>query len=217
MGSLDLTDAHYSISISPESQKYLKFQVQDQLYKFVTLPNGLSSAPQIFTKLMKPVYSTLRTRSHVSSSYLDDSFLLGDTFAECQTNINDTYALFNDLGFTVSGEKSVTLPTQVIVRLGFVLNSISMTVSLTNDKIDNITCLGQDIISRRSCSNREAAQLIGTLVSCSSGVEYGPLYYKQLENEKIDALKKHQGSFEARMQLSELAKLDIRWWIEKSF
>ena len=217
MGSLDLTDAYCSVSISQESQKYLKFQVQDQLYKFVTLPNGLSSAPRIFTKLMKPVYSTLRTKSHVSSGYLDDSFLLGDTFAECQTNVNDTYALFNDLSFTVSGEKSVTLPTQVIVRLGFVLNSISMTVSLTKDKIDNITHLGQDIMSRRSCSIREAAQLIGTLVSCSSGVECGPLYYKQLEIEKIDARKKHQGSFEAQMQLSELAKSDILWWIEKSF
>ena len=41
---------------------YLKFQVQDQLYKFVTLPDGLSSAPQFFTKLMKPVHSTLQTR-----------------------------------------------------------------------------------------------------------------------------------------------------------
>ena len=214
-GFLDLTDAYYSVSISPESQKYLKFQVQDQLYEFVTLPNGLSSAPRIFTKVMKLVYSTLRARSHVTSGYLDDSFLLGDTFAECQTNVNDTYALFNELGFTVSGEKSVTLSTQVFVRLGFVLNSISMTVSLTKNKIDNITRLGQDIISRRSCSIREAAQLIGTLVSCSSGVEYGPLYYKQLEIEKIDALKKHQGSFEAQMQLSELAKSDIRWWKEK--
>ena len=90
MGSLDLTDAYYSVSISPESQKYLKFQVQDQLYKFLTLPNGLCSARRIFTKLMKPVYSTLRTRSHVSSGYLDDSFLLDDTFAECQTNVNET-------------------------------------------------------------------------------------------------------------------------------
>ena len=216
MRSLDLTHAYYSVSISPESQKYLKFQVQDQLYKFVTLPNGLRSAPQIFTKLMKPVYSTLRTRSRVSSGYLDDSFLLGDTFAECQRNANDSCALFNELGFTVSGEKSVTLPTQVIVHLGFVLNSISMTVSLTKDKIDNVTRLGQDIISRRSCSIRVVAQLIGTLVSCSSGVEYGPLYHKRLEIEKIDALKKNQGSFEAQMQHSELAKSDIRWWIEKS-
>ena len=47
MGSLDLSDAYHSISIHPESQKYLKFRVGNQLYKFITLPNGLNSAPRI--------------------------------------------------------------------------------------------------------------------------------------------------------------------------
>ena len=79
---------------------------------------------------MKPVYSTLRTRGHVSSGYLDDSFLLGDTSVQCQSNVNSTYSLFGDLGFNVSREKSVTQPTQVIEHLGFVLNPINMTVSL---------------------------------------------------------------------------------------
>lgn len=217
MASLDLTDAYYSVSISPDSQKYLKFQVGSQLYKFITLPNGLSSAPRIFTKLMKPVYSTLRTRGLVSSGYLDDSFLLGDSFVQCQTNVNNTYTLFGDLGFNVSKEKSVTQPTQVLEHLGFVLNSINMTVSLTREKIDSITRLAQDILHRPTCSIREAAQLIGTLVSSSPGVEYGPLFYKQLEIEKIDALKKHKGSFEVQMQFSELARSDIHWWAEKSW
>ena len=94
MASLDLTHAYYSVSISPDSQRYLKFQVGSQFYKFITLPNGLSSAPRIFTKLMKPVYSTLRARGLVSSGYLDDSFLLGDSFVQCQTNVNNTYTLF---------------------------------------------------------------------------------------------------------------------------
>ena len=56
MASLDLTDAYCSVSISPDSPKYLKFQLGSQLYKFITLPNGLGSALRIFTKLMKPVY-----------------------------------------------------------------------------------------------------------------------------------------------------------------
>ena len=94
MASLDLTDAYYSVSISPDSLKYLKFKLGTQLYKFITLPNGLSSAPHIFTKLMKPVYSALRTRGLVSSGYLDDSFLLGELFGQCQTNVSDTYTLF---------------------------------------------------------------------------------------------------------------------------
>ena len=86
MASPDLTDAYYSVSMSPDSQKYLEFQVGSQLYKFITLPNGLSSAPRIFAKLMKPVHSTLRTRGLVSSGYLDYSFLLGDSFVLFRKN-----------------------------------------------------------------------------------------------------------------------------------
>ena len=126
MGSLDLSDAYYSISISPESQKYLKFRGGHQLNKFITLPNDLSPAPRIFTKLMKPVYSTLRTRGHILRGYLDDSFLLGDTPDECKANINDTFTPFGNLAFNVSREKSITHPTQVIEHLGFVVNSISI-------------------------------------------------------------------------------------------
>ena len=109
--------------------------------------------------------------------------------------------LFGDLGFNVSKEKSITQPTQVIEQLGFVLNSIDMTVSLTKYKIETIIQLGQDILKRQSCSIREAAQFIGTSVSCSPAVEYGPLFYKQLEIEKIDALKTQRGSFEAQMEV----------------
>ena len=217
VASLDLTDAYYSVSISPDAQKYLKFQVGSQLYKFITLPNGLSSAPRIFTKLMKAVYFTLRTRGLVSSGNLDDSFLLDDSFVQCQTNVSNTYTLLGDLGFNVSKEKSVTQPTQVLQHLGFVLNSINMTVSLTREKIDSITRLAQDILHRPTCSIREVAQLIATLVSSSPGVEYGPLFYKQLEIEKNDALKKNKGSFEVQMQFSELARSDIHWWAEKSW
>ena len=156
MGSLDLTDAYYSVSISPELQKYLKFKVGCQFYKFITLPNGLSSSPRIFTKLMKPAYSTLRTRGHMSSGHLDDSFLLGDTYVQYQSNVNNTYGLFGDLGFNVSKEKSITQPTQVIDHLGFVFNSIDMTMRLTKETIQTIVQLGQDILkrvlfSKRSC------------------------------------------------------------------
>ena len=67
MASLDLTDAYYSVSMSPDAQTYLKFLFQDQLYKFVTMPNGLSSSSRIFTKLLKPVSSKLRSSGYISS------------------------------------------------------------------------------------------------------------------------------------------------------
>lgn len=49
MAVLDLKDAYYSVPIVIDHRKYLN------LYEFTCLPNGLSSAPRSFAKLMKPV------------------------------------------------------------------------------------------------------------------------------------------------------------------
>ena len=40
----------------------------------------------IFTKLFKPVYSTLHNQGHISMGYIDDSYLQGDTKDECRMN-----------------------------------------------------------------------------------------------------------------------------------
>ena len=69
------------------------------LYQFTCLAQGLSSAPRLFTKLMKPAFSLLGELGHISSGYLDDSFLLGYSPEECQANIDDTLTLYHDLGF----------------------------------------------------------------------------------------------------------------------
>ena len=91
MASIDLRDAYFSVPIDKEHQKYLKFFWRGTLYQFTCLAQGLSSAPRLFMKLMKPVLSYLRELGHISSGYLDDSFLLGYSFEECQTNTGLLY------------------------------------------------------------------------------------------------------------------------------
>ena len=120
MTSLDLKDAYYSVPIAGEHRKYLRFYWKGQLFQYTCLPNGLSSAPRYFTKILKPVYSTLRRRGHdyLNVGYIDDSYLQGSNESECVLNVADTRALFTDVGFVISEEKSVTTPTQLIVFLG---------------------------------------------------------------------------------------------------
>ena len=57
MVSFDLSDDYYSVSMALIDKKYLLFKLEGQLYKSVCVPNGLPSAPRIFTKLLKPVFS----------------------------------------------------------------------------------------------------------------------------------------------------------------
>ena len=54
------------------------------------------------------------------------------------------------------------------------------------------------------------------MVSCFPAVTHRPLFYRQLENEKTSALKISKGNFNENMYVSDLAKQDLVWWIEKA-
>lgn len=58
----------------------------------------------------------------------------------------------------------------------------------------------------------KVAELVGYLVSVCPAIPYSPLYIRQLEIEKISALRNSEG-FSSQMTLSDLAKSDLSWWI----
>lgn len=214
MATIDLKDAYYSVSIDKDNRKYLRFTWNNQLFQFTCLPNGLSSAPRIFTKLMKPVYSTLRCKGFENVGYIDDTYLKGTTFHDCEVKITNRVKLFRDLGLTLNMAKSVLIPTQCITFLGFVLNSNEMTVSLTPTKAIKLQSKAVELLNTPSPTIRAVSEVIGLMVASFPGVMYGPLYYRQLEIEKVAALKQSRGNFEATMNLSDMAKSDLHWWIE---
>ena len=214
MASVDLRDAYYSVPIHQDHQKYLKFEWQGQLYQFTCLPNGLACAPRLFTKLLKPAYSTLRKQGFQSIGYIDDSYLQGITKPECENNVQATTKLFDSLGLYVHPDKSILEPSQVLEFLGFVLNSVTMTVTLSHAKAENIKHVCKDLLTRTQPTIREVAVVIGKLVASCPGVAMGPLFYRQLENDKTAALKFHHGNFDESMVLSPTAKSDLQWWVE---
>ena len=61
-GSIDWTDAYYSVPIANAFQKYLRFEGKGQLYKYTCYPNGLKSTPRNFTKIAKVPFTELRKR-----------------------------------------------------------------------------------------------------------------------------------------------------------
>ena len=131
MASIDLADAYYTVPVALSDQKYLVFNFEGQLYKYACLPNRLLSAPRTFTKLIEPVLSALRKKGHQIMGYLDDSCLMGDTFEECEKAVIASVELLTKLGFQINPEKFRLLPVQVIEYLGFLIDSVTMTVRLT--------------------------------------------------------------------------------------
>ena len=52
------------------------------------------------------------------------------------------------------------------------------------------------------------------MVSSFPGVEFGKLYYRQLEIEKNIALKANKGNYDASLSLTSRAQSELRWWVE---
>lgn len=115
--------------IADEGQKYLGFNWKGIIYQYTCLPFGIAFAPRLFTKLLKPVYASLRKLGHKSVGYIDDSLLCGESLNECTENIQATMSLFSKLGFVIHKNKSVLLPTKEIIFLANIINSETMTVS----------------------------------------------------------------------------------------
>ena len=59
MISLDLQDAYLQVPIHPESRRYLRFTMGGVPYQFRVLCFGLTTAPQVFTRLMAPISAIL--------------------------------------------------------------------------------------------------------------------------------------------------------------
>ena len=214
MASLDLKDAYYSIPIKSADRQFLRFRWRGTLYEFTCLPNGLTSAPRKFTKILKPVLSTLHKMGHISVAHIDDCYLQSQTYEECVVNIIDTLTLLDSLGLVVHPHKSIFLPTQEITTLGFIINSVTMTIRLTVDKANDLRFACETLLTtQKPLSIRQVATVIGKIVASFPGVMYGPLYYRCLEADKSTALKKQKGNFDAIMSLSKMAKQELHWWV----
>ena len=215
MASVDLVSAYYSVPIAKQHQKYLKFIWKGQRYAFKCYPNGLSQAPRNFTKLTKPIFASLHNLGHIVTGYLDDTLIIGRTIEECQDAISETIDHFQKLGFTIHPDKSVLRPTQKIQYLGFQIDSINMVSTLPPEKKSRIKELCEDTILKKKHTIRQMATVIGTLVSSFPGVEYGPLYYRHLEDNKKRELVFNKGDWECDMSLDAAALNELRWWSDQ--
>ena len=169
MASLELKDAYYMVGVSPSHRKYLRFMWKDVLYQFTCLPNGLSSCPRKFTKFLKPPLTELHKKGHISASYIDDLYLQGRTYDLCVSNVIDTFIQFDSLGFTIHPDKSVFIPSQRLVLLGFIIDSVAMTITLTPEKALKVKEACGTLLGQGLPTIRQLACVIGKIFHHSLG------------------------------------------------
>ena len=212
--SIDFKHAYYSVLVDEDSRRYLCFLWKNEMFRFTVLPQGLSSSPRSFTKLLKPALAYLRGLGHVVMIYIDDSLFVSDCSKDCRAAISEALTLFDRLGLTVSLKKSIIQPVQRIEFLGFILDSVHMSIELTQSKKDKIQNLGSQLMKRARIQIRDLAEFIGNVVAAEPGVAYAPLYYKGLEITRNKLLRRYAGNYEAWFKLRPRDVETISWWVD---
>ena len=212
MCSIDLTDAYYCIGVHQNCRKFLKFMWNGQLYQFTCLGQGLSSAPRLFTKIMKVPIAVLREGGVIIIVYIDDILIIGESFEKCKADTIWAVELLQSLGYVVNFPKSVLTPTQILEHLGLIINSVDMTAKITKEKCDHFIDMSMKLLSTKRPSIREVSRVLGTMVSYLPGAEFGKMHYRGLENCKKQALVWSRGNYEGKMTLNKDALKDIQWW-----
>ena len=220
---IDLKNAYFSIPVRPEDRDWFRFTWRGGHFRFTCLPQGFSPAPRIFTKLLKPIFSYFRSVGIITIHYLDDFLFLSDSAESLTLIVDYVLSTLDSLGLTINFGKSCLIPTQRIEFLGFILDSVSMSVSLTRSKQEKIYGLGSSLLKKVSVTIRDLAVFIGNVVAASYGVRRAPLRFKYLEIFKIRALQSFNDHVPFHRVYDQVVKLDgraldiISWWCNNIF
>ena len=144
---------------------------------------------------------------------MHDSSLLAQKFQECFGNVLATISLLQALGFVIHPTKSIFVPTQKITFLGFEIDTLNMTLTLTSNKKENIRYIAAVLLLNQSCSIRTFDSFLGNIVSSFEAVHNGKLYYRNIEQQTIEALKTSKGNFDINIKnISSASLFEIKRW-----
>src|SRR6266511_729237 len=138
MISIDLNQAFYHVPLSPQQRKFFAFDFMGRRYCFNCLPFGLTASPRIFMKILKPIIKLARQKGIRIVVYLDDILIMASSKRLILEHATFVIKSLQNLGFTINRAKSSLEPSQVVVFLGFQINSKAMVLKLPRRKIKDL-------------------------------------------------------------------------------
>ena len=123
LASLDLKDAYFQIPIHGSSRKLLRFMSEGTVYQFKALCIGLSTAPQVFTRVFAAVSAWAHARGIRLLRYLDDWLVLSSSEKKAKESIRELLSVCRTLGIVINEKKSDLVPSQSAKYLGMTIDT----------------------------------------------------------------------------------------------
>ena len=211
MASIDLKEAYLQVPVHPASRHFLRFVFRDQVYHFKALCFGLSTAPQVFTRVMVPVSAILHSMGIRMRRYLDDWLVQSSSRESLLRDLQTVLQLCHELGIVVNPQKSNLVPSQVVQYLGVVIDTTSFRASPSQERISKLQSTAEEFRSSASPPASLWLSLLGVLSSLAHLVPGGRLRMRSLQiclHRSWD-----RQDLDAPVSASAECLRDLQWWL----
>lgn len=211
MATVDIDSAYRTVTVSPSHWKYqgLRWPVNghDAYIMDTSLCFGLKCAPYAFNQFSNFVKRCLQRRGFVSViSYLDDYWVTGSSFEECQTVQMTLIEILGSLGFLVSFKKCST-PSTCVTYLGIEFDSVSMSIALPKEKLDAMIGEFRFFHGKSRATIKQLQRICGIISHASKVIKGGRTFSRRM----LDLLKGLPPT-KKRVRLSNEFLKDLNWW-----
>ena len=213
---IDLKDQFLSVSINKKFRKFLRFRWLGKLFEWCSLPFGLKCSPRVVTKLLRPVMAFLRTVWNVCVSvYMDDMILQNQSADQCFFHAQILVLVLLSLGWEVNWEKSNFIPSNTLVHLGFKIDTVSMTATCPEEKLERLRSAAKTALEEGSITVLNLEKLLGLIESVRPVTPHAALNYRSLQRQLL------KNKFPVRrpatlIKLSATSKANLVWWSKET-
>uniref|UniRef100_A0A7M5V2U7 Reverse transcriptase domain-containing protein n=1 Tax=Clytia hemisphaerica TaxID=252671 RepID=A0A7M5V2U7_9CNID len=138
----DLRKGYYHVEITEAHQTYLGFSWnldgREKFFIFCVLPFGLSSAPMLFTKLLRSLVSYWHDHGIKICVFLDDGGGTESNLVKAISSSNFVKRSLKSSGFVVNQEKSVWHPQKRLTWLGVIIDFSENAYFITEKRIETL-------------------------------------------------------------------------------
>ena len=207
MYKTDLSRGYRQLRVDPLDWPFLSFRHLDAHFMDICPPFGLRSSAMAMQRVSQAIIYLHSKRGYASKAYIDDFGGAEGSQSVADKALKALQGIMDTLG-VVQAEAKICLPSQRMVWLGILFDTIEMSMSIPAEKMGDIMACLRDWEARARATRKQMQSLLGLLNFVASVAPPVRLF----TNRMLDALREAPPS--GSTSLSHQFKKDVQFFVD---
>ena len=213
LASIDLKDAYFQIPFYQSSRKLLRFLSEGTVYQFKVLCFGLSTTPQVFTRVFAAVSAWAHSHGISLLRYLDDWLVLASSETEAKKNVQDLLSLCHSLAIVINEGKSDPVPSQTANYLDMTIDAGAARILPSLARVENFLSVAEMFCAMSAPPAQLWQVVLGYLALLERLVPHSRFRMRSRQWHLKTHWSPESGSPSLPVPLSREVMEDLSWWM----